>query len=67
MPTALDGGSLASHQSSTISNLKQQVDPGMSELGGEYEDASSHANLDNVSVSQVSVSQSQSEMPKEQN
>ena len=39
----------------------------MSEIGAEYEEASSHANLDNVSVSQVSISQSQSEMPKEQN
>lgn len=67
VPTALDGASLPSHQSSTISNLKQQVDPGMSEFGVECEDTSSHANLDNVSVSQVSISQSQSEMPREQN
>lgn len=57
---------MASHQSSTFSNLKQQVDPSMSEIGAEYEEASSHANLDNVSVSQVSISQSQSEMPREQ-
>ena len=65
VPTALDGASSVSHQSSTISNLKQQVDPGMSEIGAEYEEASSHANLDNVSVSQVSISQSQAEMPRE--
>lgn len=39
----------------------------MSEIGAEYEEASSHANLDNVSVSQVSISQSQAEMPREQN
>jgi len=64
VPAALDGASLPSHQSSTISaisymsNLKQQVDPGMSEDGAGDEDASSHVDLDNVSMSQVSISQS---------
>jgi hypothetical protein len=51
-----------------ISNLKQQVDPALSEGGIDFEQASSHANLDNVSVSQVSMSQYQpSEAPKEIN
>ena len=71
VPTALDNMSMASasHQTtSVISNLKQQVDPAdeMSEVGAsarsnEYDKASqhSHANLDNISVSQVSTSQYQ--------
>lgn len=68
MPTAMENASLPSHQSSMITNLRQQVDPALSETGTDYDQASSHAGLDNVSVSQVSMSQYQpSEAPREPN
>lgn len=50
-----------------MSHLKQQIDPAMSEGGADF-DQGSHANLDSVSVSQVSMSQYQeSEAPKPTN